>query len=80
MYEALGDTHGTADALVLVAMHEAMSGDHDAARAVFERSIALATEIGDDVVLAAAYQWYANMELRFGEPDRARELSIAVRC
>jgi hypothetical protein len=58
----------------LLAVAARMSGRFDEGRALYLRSIALNEELGEAVMVAGEYRNLAYLELRSGDPVRAREL------
>ena len=73
LYQALGDTRGEAEALFWVGcFHQVVRGDDDTAVPALERSLELATQAGDQPVMAEDLRHLGIAEHRAGRPEAAQ--------
>lgn len=74
LYRMLGDVRGEAESLFWVGcFQQVVRGDHGAARAVLERSYALAAQSGDMLTMSYAGRHLGFADLADGHLDAARE-------
>jgi len=73
LYQALGDTRGEAEALFWVGCcHQVVRGDDDTAVPALERSLELATQAGDQPVMAEDLRHLGIAEHRAGRMEAAQ--------
>ncbi|HEX6596687.1 MAG TPA: tetratricopeptide repeat protein [Acidimicrobiales bacterium] len=75
-YTRLGDRYGMALALEnLGALERLYTGDHEAARALHEQSLAIRRELGDKLGIAGSARYLAALALMSGRIGTARQLN-----
>lgn len=75
IFEGLGDQHGVAHSLALLATATSNEGDSEGATALYERAARMYGELGDELGYAATMSDLGCLALMEGDPERATALS-----